>query len=272
MINKMENNITIITNSNRDIKIEGYKYPVCIYNKTLPSYQIENCKFIELKDLTNYLSTYQDQIDLFIVSNLGRMITPANRCEQIWEHIYSGIKCQKLAIENQIYYLQEWRMWFIYGFLDTRIFGFGTSFEAERQWENKNIDLLQHIKPYTKCLIKNQFEFDINLEIYKTSEKEKTEYEKVKKELFDNSNNIRQVLLGLIKYMKSIYPKHNLSLDLSFLYNISNQSNNLMFEENNILNLFLTDLKCDQYLLSQLQNLITNSNKLTGQLYENLSN
>lgn len=268
--NKEENNLVVITDNN-NITIHNYKHPVCVYDKLLPSFNITNCKYVQIKNLSDYLSSYQDEIDLFVVYNLGKMITPANRCQQIWEHIYSGIKCNKMAIENQIYYLNEWRIWFVYGFLDTRIFGFGTSFEAERQWNNKNCNIVERIKPYTKCLIRKQFDINIETSIYQTSAKEQKEYERYKTELFDKSNNIRQVLQGLIKYVKSIYPKHNLTLNLDFLYNIC-KKDNLLFQENNTVNLYHTDLKIDQYLFSQLNQLIENSNQLTGQLYENLSN
>jgi hypothetical protein len=265
------NNKTIITKTG--ITIDKYKHPLFVYHKTQPTiHNIKNCKYVELKDLSSYLTSYQDDIDLFIVDNLGKMITPANRCDQIWEHIYSGIKCDKLTIENQIYYVDEWRMWFVYGFLDTRIFGFATSFEAERQWNNKYNNVIDSIKSYTDCRINKQFDFDVTINQYSVSQKEQSEYEKIKTKLFDESKNIRQVLIGLHRYCKSLIPNYNLPFNLSDLYKFDAIANSDLFSNmNNVFTFNITNLKFDEYQLNTVLNLIKKSNELTEVLYnENL--
>jgi hypothetical protein len=144
---------------------------------------------------------------------------------------------------------------------------FNHSYAAETAYKNYkegrirddplDIDwIVSLVKDYTEIDYSKYFEFNIKFEIHKVIDEDRQKYEELRDNLFETKSSISGVLGDLSKYAQSIYKDRNIFRNLGKLYTSDVPTT-----------IYLTDLKIDLYLKSEIERVITETNYLTGELY-----
>lgn len=247
----------------------------CIYTEKSPLYipfMLVDDR-IKFTSFDNYGADIKDVLtdnsqNILIIMGISRMIGPGNRCDMRFEYMYNFAKYKnKFVVDDVPYLIDKWRIMYPYMVLSPTLIPFNHSYAAETAYNNYkegrlredpfDIDwLVSLIKDHTHIDYQKYFDFEIEFEVYEASESEKAGYETLKEELFQTKNSISGVLSGLNQYANSIYPNRNIFKDLNKLYKMRGPQI-----------ITMTDLKVDMWFKSEIERVISETNSLTGSLY-----
>lgn len=89
-------------------------------------------------EFEEFKKIYQNiHANMFIILGLNRIITPSNRCDFIFEHLFTlSTDIEKMSIDYMPFIGEPWRLWFHYGLCQCGKFGIPYSYSIETEWKH----------------------------------------------------------------------------------------------------------------------------------------
>ena len=197
-----------------------------------------------------------------IVVGISDIIKPSNRCDEVFENIFnSHLYSNKIVIDDKPFFGELWRCWFLFATVKQDALRYPHSYALESAYNNylegrgdNPLDLgiiRNEFKDIVKVEYDRYFDFNIQFKVHETSSYQKEEYQRIKREVFDNWKSISSSIKTLHTYTTSILQEHNLPRNRNKLYNIDRD---YVFH--------LTDLNVDIYLMNEIKKLYNDTNNL----------
>lgn len=174
---------------------------------------------------------------------------------------------KKIVIDTIPYVVDPWKFYFPYSFFDKTLLGYSHSYAFEAAARNHEEDKTLP-DPYDPIVLADKvygvtflnytkvFTFEVAFNVYSVTEDELLGYEELKEKLFSTETSIKRIISKLHGYASSLIPNYNVPLKLDCLYGWKGP----------VVEIHRTNLRVDDYLCSELVNLINRSNALTERL------
>lgn len=101
-------------------------------------YSLPNVSGAEYMEFSDFKPRYSTLTPLaMIVVGLNRMLTQSNRCEMLWEYLFTMTpSIPKVSIDTAPFLGEPWRLWFHYGLTGAGKFGVTYSYAIETEWQH----------------------------------------------------------------------------------------------------------------------------------------
>ena len=185
------------------------------FNYNLP--QIENAQYIEFE---KFKCMYNDiNADCIVFVGLNRIITPSNRCEYVFEYLFSNTpNISKYSIDTAPFIGEPWRLWFHFGIGYGKWLGTTYSFFVETDWkhwfERDNDDSIisaESIEKEITGVASDIDELAFYADFYEPDKELTNFYKDVKQIAFEKYSTPKNIILFLLKELN----KH-IDLDFDF--------------------------------------------------------
>ncbi len=255
--------IYLIENPKR-VKVKGKDTIVVVHSK-YPAPIVEDGTTVSFSKFKDYYREYLKTASRLILVGLTQMITPSNRTDYLWETIYNNTpNLEKIVIDMLPFRVDPWRIWFIFGAVGEKYLDYTYSYIAETHYK-AYIEEQRKLNPFSLETIikqgrnliisdyKKYFKSVIIAEV-PMSEEVHEEYKQKKEECFDKGTSISSIIKCLSNYVQNKYPKRKIPSKAS------------IFNNRNI-RIVKTDLKVDDFLVSELLDRINLTNNILEAFY-----
>ena len=177
-----------------------------IYKK---GYDIPDIKGIRGKfEFDEFKAVYSNlHANMYIVFGLNKIITPSNRTQFVFEHLFSlSSDIEKYSIDYLPFIGETWRLWFHYGMCQVGKFGIPHSYAIETEWKhwfyrNMNDSRFEH-KNLKICITDTYCDLDaLNHEVtfQPTNSIDDEWYNEAKKHVFEKYDTPKMIINNLLK-------------------------------------------------------------------------
>ena len=251
----------LLTENTAKAKPQVQGKTVCIYHKSYepPDGPWHYVVFDEFKkDARKFL----DNQESMIFVGLNKAMTPSNRTEMVFEVLFNKTKeLHKVSIDHTLFISEPWRAWFHFGLLGVKYRQYTYSYIAESQYkawldEFREDDpfSLDEIAKWGKDVIISDYQnwFDeLDVEIVELFEEYKIEYEKLKKECFEDEQSIKRIIKRLSDFVSTKCSERKVPAPHQ-LFRAKKHK------------IVITDFPVDQWLLGELRRLVELTNGIAG--------
>jgi hypothetical protein len=240
---------------------------LCVYHKNYLLPRKQNWKYILFQEFQYNARDYINNIDHLVIVGLTNLLNPGNRCDMVWEILMNNTtELSKISIDRVLFISKPWRLWFHFGVINAKYLQYTYSYVAESHYNAwirgthpENPFSIDTIKKYGNnvifCEYKKYFT-NINIETIKLDSNIHKEYQLLKEECFKKFSTIHKIITELSKFAKNSCPQRNIPSQASIFSKRSHK-------------IIKTDLKIDEYIVSERLKLVSLTNKIAGEFYGN---
>jgi len=185
------------------------KLPEDTYVIYKDGYEVPDIEGIRDKvEFEEFKKIYQNiHANMFIVFGLNRIITPSNRCDFIFEHLFTlSADVEKISIDYLPFIGEPWRLWFHYGLCQCGNFGIPYSYSIETEWKHwfyRNMnDSRFEASNIGICISDTYSDLDLlehNVDFVNPSNDDLEWYEEAKAFVFEKYNTPKLLINNLLK-------------------------------------------------------------------------
>lgn len=240
-----------------------------------PKYTAPKCpgaQFAGYKDFSENTRKLITGMDNLIMVGINKMINPGNRTEMVWEVIHNNTPdLHKIVVDTVPFLSDPWRIWFHFGAVNARFFDYTYSYIAESHY-NAFVECLRHDNPFSLENVLSQsrgvmvsdydnYFGEVTVKEKKMTKEVHSEYQQLKEKCFNEETSIKAILKRLSDFAQKACPERKV-VSKSRLWDSRED-----FMGSYGINIVKTDLKVDDYLVSELRMLMELTNGILKGTY-----
>lgn len=196
-------------------------------------------------------------VDNVVFVGTNHIITPSNRTDPVFELLFTGIRMNKISVDNVPFISVPWRTWFHFGITNKPYNVYDYSYKAETDY-NKYVDgysdfdpfSLEEMLKYSHGVACSNYDVYFDYEIVEAPvfPDVVSAYKDLKDELFETERSPKTIINKLARFAQSSCPQRKVPQPHAAFRNPKGR-------------IVKTNLKVDDYLVDHLRNLMNLTNE-----------
>lgn len=238
---------------------------LCVYHRSYDVPSVSNCEYVKFDVFKDSPRDHLAGIDRLILVGMNRMIGPSNRTDFVFEVIHNLTSdLAKVSVDYTLFRSDPWRSWFHFGAVDLTYGDYTYSYIAESHYKGF-VEGHRDADPFSIAEIArwgagqvwcdyDRFFVSANFEQVETSKDVRREYDRLKKECFEQERTPSAIIRRLSLFADSHCPSRSIP------------TTSRLFDKDHH-DITHTDLGVDLYLAGRARGLMQLTNDISEVFY-----
>lgn len=232
-------------------------HALCVYHKSHSPPSVEQWRYSEWSEFKDRPRELLRAVERLVVVGLNSIITPGNRTHLVFEVLFNNTPdLPKLSIDRTLFVSEPWRAWFHFGLVGAKYRDYSYSYIAESHY-NAFVDGAREDNPFSieevttwgRGVIACEYPVfgGLSITTQQLMPSVHDEYARLKEECFEQETSIKAIVSRLSEFAQSACSDRR----------IPRPSDLFKKDAHHIVK---TDLRIDDWLVSQLENMMSLAN------------